>query len=361
MGKKITIFVGTLEKGGAERVISILSKKMIENEMDVEILLFYNSKIYYPIDERIKVTSVEKETGSTNLMKNLFWMRRYIKNNTGCLISFLASLNIFALTASLGLNIPVIVADRNDPRKVPESYLKRKLRDVLYHLAYRVVVQTSHNKEYFNNIIKRKTIIIHNPVDLGNDIGIAIQTPKKKKIVTVGRLMQQKNQKLLIDSFSSVSQKYPEYCLCIYGEGPVRKELEDYIQGKHLEEKVFLMGQVDNIFEEISDAELFVLSSDYEGMPNALIEAMCIGLPVISTDVSGAKDLIENNVSGIVVDVNSKKQLTEAMEKMLANEAFRVNCSRKAINVAKRLSPDVIFKEWLDVIGEVYDKIEKIG
>lgn len=353
--KRITIFDGTLEKGGAERVISILTNKMINRGINVEILLFYNRKIHYQINEKIKITTIEGETGTTNPIKNLFWMRKYLKNNTGCLVSFLAPFNIFALVASFALKIPVVVADRNDPRKVPEKFIIRKLRDFLYVFADKIVVQTTYNRDYFSRLLKRKTVIIHNPVDLRESTSMALNIEKKMKIVSVGRLMKQKNQKLLINSFFKVHQKYPEYSLFLYGEGPERDSLELLIKEKNLEDSVFLKGQVDNIFEEIADSKVFVLSSNYEGMPNALIEAMCLGLPVISTNVSGASDLIENNINGIIIDVNSEEQLTNAMFKMLEDTQFRNDCASNAVSIAKRLDSDVICNQWIKTIGEVYE------
>ena len=357
MSKRITFFDGTLEKGGAERVISILSKKLAEASYDVEILLYFDRKIYYQIDKRVKITTIQGKTGTTNIIRNMLWMRSYLKGKETCLVSFLAPFNMLALVVSFGLKLPVIVADRNDPRHVPERFIIRKIRDFLYQFANRVIVQTSHNKEYFNKRLMRKIEIIYNPVDVGKTKGIGLVTKKKKKIVSVGRLMEQKNQQLLIKCFSKIKNRYPEYKLNIYGEGPERGKLEKQIHELGLDRDVILEGQVDDVFSEIANSEIFVLSSNYEGMPNALIEAMCLGLPVISTKVSGATDLIEEGINGLLVDCMDEIQLCDALQHMISDNEFRKNCAENAVDVANKLDADVILSKWIAVIEEVKNEI----
>lgn len=353
MYKKLVFFVGSLEKGGAERVISILSRQFVEAGYDIEILLYYDRNIYYQIDERIKITTIEFETGTKRIASNVMWMRQYLKKQDVCIISFLAPFNIVALVAAWGLKNPIIVADRNDPRKVPEKFLVRKLRDFLYGFADRVVVQTSYNKAYFHKKVVRKTDIIFNPLDLGEMKGVGHKIEKKKKIVSVGRLMPQKNQRILINSFHTLHMKYPDYSLYIYGEGPERNNLQKQIDDLNLHEAVYLAGQVDDVFSNIVDAELFVLCSDYEGMPNALIEAMGMGLPVISTRVSGATDMIVSGENGFLVNVGDESQLTKTMLSMVENEELRNFCAINAVKVSDVLATDKIVAQWLNIIEEV--------
>ena len=347
--KRIVFFIPKLGMGGAERVVSILTRHLIRRGEQVEIVLYYDSEPFYDIHPDIQITYVERQTRSRNLLRNLLWLRRYFTKNADLVISFLAQFNMVALTALFGTGIPVIVADRNDPRHMPMQAPVRLARNVLYHLADTVVVQTQHNKAYFSAALQRKCKIIYNPVDLQEKKGMALGTEKKKRIVSVARLMKQKNQLMLIDAFSRFKKDYPDYTLTIYGEGPFQGELEKHIAELGLENSVFLPGKVQNVFDCIADAELFVLSSDFEGMPNALIEAMCLGLPVISTRVSGATDLIRDGENGLLTDVGDMEQLTECMKRMLSDRQLQHNCTREAVKLNEELQTDRIIEQWLDL------------
>lgn len=352
-GKRIVFFIGTLGNGGAERVISILTRHLVEMGYPIEIVLYYDSVPFYEIHPDVRITYVERESQSRNLVKNTLWLRRYFVENADVVVSFLAQFNMLALTALFGTGIPAIVADRNDPRHMPKQPPLRVARNLLYHLADAVVVQTQHNKSYFSSVLQKKSRIIYNPVDLQEKRGLALRTEKKRRIVSSARLMKQKNQLMLIDAFAEVKKDFPDYTLTIYGEGPFRTKLEKRIEELGLQNSVMLPGKVLNIFECIADADLFVLSSDYEGMPNALIEAMCLGLPVISTNVSGATDLIEDGKNGLLTYVGDTGSLAECMKRMLENPELRQNCAQEAIRINELLRTDNVLHQWLACIDEV--------
>lgn len=347
--KRTVFFVSSLDDGGAQRVISILASRMVQNGMDVEIVTYLDASVLYPIDSKVKLTCVEKSTGKKSLLSNLIWLRRYFRKNAEIVLSFLAPFNMIALVATIGTRVPIVVADRNDPAKVPGNPVIRIARDILYGFADQVVVQTEANKSYFKKLTK-KTEVIYNPVDLKEYTGAALKVSKEKIIVTAGRLMPQKNQKMLIDAYAAVIKKYPEYQLVIYGEGSYRADLENYVKMLKLKEKILFPGSVTDLYDKIKTADLFILSSDYEGMPNALIEAMCLGLPVISTKVSGATDLIKHGENGLLVEVGNVKELEDAIETMLSEEERRLQMAKKAVKLADELLPDEILKQWQKII-----------
>lgn len=351
--EKILLFDGTLQQGGAERVISILSRHMVDAGYNVEILLYYDREIFYEIHKDIRITCVERESGTKNILRNLLWMRKYLRENANIVISFLAPFNILALLAHLGLKSTIIVADRNDPRFVPGNKFLRFLRDTLYRFADGAVFQTSRNKAYFPKSVREKATVIFNPVAMDNYAGLALHTPKKKKIVSVGRLMPQKNQKMLLYAFARVSQVYPDYELFIYGEGPEHEALESLAQVLGIQAKVHLPGSVTDVFDQIADAKLFVLSSDYEGMPNALIEAMCLGLPCISTRVSGTEDLIDEGVNGEIVDVGDAEELANRIQELLAHEKTLQEYAENATKLNEKLDTEAIMRKWLDFLEEM--------
>lgn len=347
--KHIVLFCGTLNLGGAERVISMLAKALLK-DYQAEVLLYYNQPIFYSMPENLKITSVEKETGTKNILKNILWMRKFFKQKTDIIISFLAPFNMLALMAHFGLKSKIIVADRNDPRYVPTNPFLRKLRNILYRFADGIVLQTKHNREYFSAKIKSKSAVIYNPIDLGKKRAQALNTPKKDKIVCVGRLMPQKNQKLLLKAFSLIYKKFPKYNIIFYGDGPERSNLEQEAELLGISKNVHFVGSVKNIFDEICDAKLFVLTSNYEGMPNALIEAMCLGLPVISTEVSGVKELIKQGKSGFLVPQNAAEELAEAMQKILSDETLQKKMGEQGVKLNDILQVSDITKQWVDFI-----------
>lgn len=349
--KRIVFFVGTLKEGGAERVISILSRKMQEQGFSVQILLYYDREIFYEIGSDVKITVVQKESGSLNILRNLLWVRRFIKANADVIISFLAPFNIMALAAHTGLRSTIIVADRNDPRFIPVNPAIRKLRNLLYRFSDGVVLQTTHNRDYFSKTVRRKSVVISNPIDLGEKAGMGLATKKRHEIVSVGRLMPQKNQAMLLRAFTNISTDFPEYCLTIYGEGPERESLEKLTAELGIKERVNLPGSVKDVHDRIACSELFILSSNYEGMPNALIEAMCLGLPCISTNVSGAADLIVPGENGEIVEVGDTDALTHQMRHLLSDQGQRDRFARNAVELNSKLEVDKIVKEWISYIS----------
>ena len=351
--KRYIFFIGTLGNGGAERVVSILANKMAEEGMDVEILTYYDRPISYEINEKVKISVVEKITGNRNKIKNLFEIRKYFKKNAQVVISFLAPFNMMAIAANFGTGIPMIVADRNDPSKVPSNKVLRKIRDFLYCFADGVVVQTQKNKAYFSKIVQKKSEVIYNPVNLKEYAGISLNLEREKTIVTAGRLMPQKNQEMMIRAFKTVEDKYPEYQLIIYGEGPKRNDLEQLISELKLEGNVQLPGNTTKLHDCIKAAGMFVLSSDYEGMPNALIEAMCLGLPVISTKVSGATDLIKDHENGILTELNDQGELEAAMLELIENPLLAEKLAKNAVKLNESLELTKIMNQWIQFIKKI--------
>lgn len=348
--KKKMFFIGALKEGGAERVISLLTNEMVRTGEVVEIVTYYDREIFYDIHKDVSIVCVEKETQGKGLFGKLRWIRRYFKENAQVVISFLAPFNMLALGAVAFSKVPIIVADRNDPHKVPSKFIIRKMRDFLYRFADGVVVQTRKNKEYFSRTVQKKSVVIYNPIDLKEKTGLALTQEKQKSIVSVGRLMEQKNQKNLISAFADIRERYPEYTLTIYGDGPLKDALTEQASALGIADFVRFPGSVDDLHDRIVSAELFVLTSDYEGMPNALIEAMCLGLPVISTKVSGATDLIRDGENGLLVECDDVQDLANAMEKMLSDDTLRSNCAKTAVGLSDMLKLNMICAQWIEFI-----------
>src|SRR5699024_245151 len=209
------------------------------------------------------------------------------------------------------------------------------------------VFQTEGAKSYFSKTIQNKGIVINNPVFIKyNDFNLPDK--RRKVIVNVGRLHTQKNQTLLINAFKNISNYFPEYKLEIYGEGPLEYKLENQIKALDLTDKVTLKGTTNDLFAEIVDASLFVLSSDYEGMPNALMEAMALGLPCISTNCrpGGASELINDGKNGKITPIGSTEHLSHAMIDVLKHPLDAEKMGKKAKEICNTHSKENTFVFW---------------
>ena len=332
LSKKIFISCATLGSGGAERVISVLSSPFASHYDNVKIILWISAPIFYDIDPRVEIVDVEKNAKSTNLLKKMLWFRKYIsKESPDLILSFLYPWSMKVLLSLFLKKVNVVVAERQDPRVVFGGYPVRILRDLLYIKTKGITVQTYENQRYYCKFLQHKLKTVYNPINMPKEtVGKGLSTNKEDAIVTVGRLRKEKNHTLLINAFAEFLKTHPSYILRIYGGGEEMENLKQFISEMNLEGKVILMGKTNNVFSAIENAKLFILSSNYEGMPNALLEAMCLGLPCISTKVSGATELIQSGTNGILVDVNNKKQMVDAMDEIVDNPEKAEKLARKA-------------------------------
>ena len=347
---RIVLFCGSLAFGGAERVLSILANSLMDIYSDVTLLLYYNRKICYELSDHIKIVTVEEKTKTKNLFINALWIRDFMKVNADLIISFMSVFNMYITISTIGLEIQIIVANRSDPSKEPQKKFLRYVRNFLYRIPKAITVQTQSAKEYFPNNLHKKIFVIPNPISEDLVKGDALKCAKKKKIVSVGRLIKLKNQQMLIDVFSEHLNTFKDYELVFYGDGDLRHYLEDHVRNIGCQGKVIFAGNQKNLFVQIKDSEFFVLPSDYEGMPNALVEAMCLGLPVISTKVSGANDFIIDGINGTLIECGDKAALANAMTEIAINEEKRLAYSHEAVKIYDQLQKDNIVKKWLEVI-----------
>lgn len=354
MNNKLLVSDATLGPGGAERVLSILSEGFANHYNQVIYLTWNDVPDFYSIDSRVKRICVERECGSKNIIKKALWFRKFVKQESPSLVlSFLTPYNVITCTSLLGINVPMIVAERNDPRYVWNSFPYREIRSLIYHKPMGILQQTENNKAYYKGSLYDKTSVIFNPIVMGDDYrGKALQTPKKKRIVSVARLMKQKNQNMLLKAFKIFHDTHPDYTLTIYGKGNYRNEVEKLVSQYGLEGYVELPGPVNDLWDRIIDAECFALSSWYEGMPNGLLEALCLGLPCVSTKVSGAVDLIRNNENGILVDLDDHVSMAKAFASIIDNKANAEKIGQQATKTYEKLNVDVISKQWINIIDK---------
>lgn len=347
--KPLFIVCGTLGQGGAERIISILSKCFLGSFSEVKIILWRSAPVFYSIDKRIEIVCIPEKTETDKLITHMKWFRKYVMQHTSyAVLSFLAPFNMLSIVSLLGSGIPVFIASRSDPRHDAPNWLWRWIRDCIYGLAAGISVQTEDNKKYFPFFLRRKIQVIYNPVFIKQElISSALKATESKVVVSVGRLSREKNQLLLLDAFEEFHRKFGDYRLIIYGEGNYRAILERRIRELKAEEYIFLPGSDPDVISRITNAQMFVMTSDYEGMSNALIEAMCLGLPCISTRVSGAEEIIEDGVNGKLINIGDKAELVTILTDWAEDENERREIASEGIKIASKLNLNIIVKLWI--------------
>ncbi len=354
--KRIAFVIGNMQRDGAERVISILAGYYCKKGWTVDIVTLLDCKCDYELDINISIVSICRESKSYygNI---LFWtngIRRYAKSKKPKkIVSFVARINILTLIACFGLKINIIVSERNDPAADGRSNFVRIATFILYKLADCIVFQTLWAQSCFPKSIIKKSIVIPNPVK----VSALASNIKMKKIVAVGRLEPQKNHAMLISAFKKIHDCYPDYSLYIYGEGRLRGSLIKQIQLLGLEEAVFLPGSAKDIHKKIADAEMFVLSSNYEGLSNALLEAMMMGLPCISTDCAGSNEVIQNNINGLLIPMGDTDKLAECMKQLINDKEFSSQISQESQMTSRQFDSEIVIRKWESAIENINTRI----
>ena len=348
---KIILSFATLTQGGAARVCANLSKPLCDNYDIVILVTWADRPQFYEYDNRAKWLCVEKEVGKNDI-KRMLWFRNLIKKEKPDLIlSFLEPFNLRVLICTMGLGVKTIVAERNDPQSVNKYSFLSYLEKFVYRRAHGILVQTPTIQRFFDGKLKDRTHVIYNPVNIPTSmVGAALKTPKQKRIISVARLMPQKNHDILIKAFAKFQKNHQDYTLTIYGEGPLMENLKSLAESLGIGGKVFLPGPSKTVHQDILDAEMMCLVSVREGMSNAMIEAMCLGLPCICTKVSGAVDLITDGENGILVDIGDVNGLVQKMNELAYNKALSQNVGKKASELYQILNKEKINQEWISYL-----------
>lgn len=360
MREKNIVFLGFLEGyGGAEKSMIMTANGLQAQGKKVSIISFNDDNLVYEIDENIDLYFIKDIKGKKiKVIYNRYIQlkKQFEKINPDIVISFWFQPAILSVILSRFFKFVTIYSERGDPGDSEYTGLLGILRNYFIKKIDGLVFQTNAALNYFPENIRKKSVVINNPVYIKyNDY----ELPAKRNniIVNIGRLHKQKNQKLLIDSFSKIATEFPDVNVHIYGEGELEEELKMYIKEIELDNRIFLMGTTDNIYEEIKDSRMFVLSSDYEGMPNALMEAMALGLPVITTDYRpySASELISNGQNGLVVELNSES-LANGLKHMLSDNKKANKMGMKAKEICNTHSYLKTIEKWEDYINIIIQK-----
>ena len=364
---RITLIVSSLARGGAQRVLSLLANCWAEQGRQVTLLTVdRDDPPAYPLHPAIKLQEFGLPWPSSNIIQGVFRnlhriqvLRRAIRESQpDIVISFMDRTNVLVLLATRGLGKPVIVCERTDPRRYDIGWLWQRLRLLTYPFADALMCQTSATLAWFQERLRVRGYVIPNPVVVP-PAGLTERCQPDRDtrdhvIVAMGRLVPEKGFDLLLSAFARVAGSHPAWRLEIFGEGPLKAELEVQAQSLGVQDRVTMAGALSDPFSRLRSADLFVLSSRLEGFPNALCEAMACGLGVVSFDCSPAiAEIIRDGLDGILVPPEDVDALAAVLNRVMADPAERRKLAARAPEVLSRFSKGRILDLWERMFEEL--------
>jgi len=368
--KKIVILINSLESGGAERVVINLLNDFV-NRYDCYLILIHQN-IFYTLDSRVKILNLNEQKNLSGIKKFLrlpilaYKLSKLIKEyKFDQVISFLSRSNYINILSNILIKHKTIINERAMPSLQYEYGINGKINKILIKILYpraSLCLSNSYGNmmDLKNNFNVVKIEYIHNLFNIETIEKLSkkdIEFQKKRfTFVTVGRLDSGKNHKLLIEAVKDFNAD-----LWIIGDGELKEGLQKYINELNLNDKVYLLGKKENPFSFLSKADCFVFSSNYEGFPNVLVEALACGLPIISTDCqSGPREILAptSNISfqlndkiefaeyGVLTPIKNVEKLKEAMNLMINDENLRKNYQDKAKQRANDFKIEKIIKQY---------------
>ena len=352
-GKRHLLFVtSSLYFGGAQKVVYLLASGL-SDEYDVTVAYCYDSGQRHLFHENCRIRKLPDYGKDAPLWEKARCIGKQIK----ALRELKKELDIDA-AVSLGnlsnyINVMskgterVICSERSNPKRSWGRWFYW-MTHILFVRSDFVVFQSEKIRNLYGKRIREKSCILKNPL-LRPEPALE---HREKKIVTLGRLTAQKNHSLLIRSFEPFHKRFPEYSLFIFGDGELEGETKRLIVHLNLSDAVFLEKNDPDVLQRIRDAEMFVLSSNFEGLSNALLECMSMGIACISTRCEGSVDVIRERENGLLVDVGDKRALTEAMCALAQDPELRRRLERQAMEDMKAYDKDTVVKDWSRVIRQ---------
>jgi GalNAc-alpha-(1->4)-GalNAc-alpha-(1->3)-diNAcBac-PP-undecaprenol alpha-1,4-N-acetyl-D-galactosaminyltransferase len=364
MDRRLTLVVPSLALGGAERVLARMANHWAARGDAVTVItLSATTTDTYPLDPQVRRIALDLMRDSRGPIRALFnnWIRvRRLRDAIGhsqpdTVISFTDRMNVVVLLACRPLGVDTVVSERIDPSQQPLGRMWSWLRRRVYPRARALVVQTETVRRQMEPLMCGRPIyVIPNAVDAPTGDWPARelrQSTGSLQLAAIGRLAPQKGFDLLIDAFARAAEDKPNWSLCILGEGPERRRLEHQIHERGLDGRVRLCGWVPDPAAVLYNCDAFVLSSRFEGFPNALLEAMALGLPSIAVDCpSGPAGIIRHEVDGVLVPLGDVPALTAAIRRLLLDDQLRGRLGAEAARVVDRFGSERYFARWEAVL-----------
>jgi GalNAc-alpha-(1->4)-GalNAc-alpha-(1->3)-diNAcBac-PP-undecaprenol alpha-1,4-N-acetyl-D-galactosaminyltransferase len=363
---RVTFVIFSLAAGGAERIMSIMANYWAEKGWYVTLLTLDDGSepSFFDLHPRVNHRTLGIASKSSSLLigalKNfyrVYILREAIKaSKPHIVISFMDRTNVLTVLATAGLHLSVIVSEHCDPYCASIGKIWELLRDLLYSRATYVIALSERALSYFGSSVRARGRVIPNPVVLPSGEagrGGSSEDSIPKIVMAMGRLDYVKGYDMLLHAFTKVAPHHPEWFLEIWGEGPLRADLEALRDQLGLDGRVRFPGKTKHPLEKMKCAALFVLSSRTEGFPVALCEAMACGLAVISFDCpSGPREIIRHGMDGILVPAGDVNALAIVMDRLMTDASVRQYLARQAPEVLVRFGLEKIMRMWEELIRE---------
>ena len=360
---KIGFLIKDLSSGGAERATVSLANYFALRGNSVDIITFKGTDSFYPLEDEVKVHPADLgEIEQSASFKRLFGsigrmikIRKLVKSlELDVLIGMSFAMTWYTVLATLFTKTKSVGTERSNPYRYKASKINTFLRKLFYYFTDGYVFQTRRAAGFFGGKKSDQDIIIPNAIFNETVYSLSPPAERKKIICATGRLIKLKRFDMLIDSFASIADQIPEYTLFIFGEGEEKDALQGQIDSLGLGKRIILAGTDPQAVKFVNHASVFVLSSDFEGMPNALLEALAMGVPCVSTRCEmGPDELIEDGESGILIDVGNGEQLSQAMLRIIKDPEFSRKLSENGRKLLKTHSIESISRQWLDYLNRI--------
>lgn len=354
--KKIALVIPSLSSGGAERVISVLANEWSKmNGYEVHLFILTNLPDVYQLEKNIFVHRIGFKAKKNNrllklymIVKSMLLFRREVSRiSPDFILGFLSHVNFFIILSLLFKSNRVFVSERNSPN-LNKSIFFEWIRKFFYSFSTGIIVQSKTFKNFLEyNGYNAKIKVIPNPIQKLESINYS--DTREKYILNVGRLVDQKDHRRLIDIFNLVVDRQKGWKLVIVGDGPLRKELLEYTKLLGLSNEVIFKGECKKIEDFYNTSQIFAFTSKYEGFPNALAEAMSCGLPCVSFDcVTGPSELISSSYNGFLVPEKENELFAERLLQLMSSYDLRLKLSSNSSKISSELDSSKIAKEYLN-------------
>lgn len=360
--KSILFITNSLGFGGAEKMLTFVANSLFERGYAVSIVNLNNIPDYInarqqTVAEGIKVYSVRLPAGEK---KNLYYVNAVKKAaremNADVLVGFTCYPNVYASAVGKLLHIRSVMSERGDPDRTFGKGIKDKICRFVIGTGDGGVFQTEGAMQYYGRGLQKRGAVIPNPIFVKGEIPAVTPSMREKTVVSVGRFDNvQKRYDVMLDAFKLFSEKHPDYVLKLYGKGDDEAQIRAWVADRGLTDKVRFMGLTAQPMQDIARDSIFLITSDFEGISNSLLEAMAVGLPCVSTDHTpgGARLLIQSGENGLLAPVGDAERLAAALCAFAEDGALAARCGENAKQVLERFAPPRIIDAWESYLEKV--------
>lgn len=356
---EISLVISDLGSGGAQRVLTTLANAWAARGRRVCVITLADGMSdFFPLDPSIERRVAGGMHDSRSLLDALRMNFRRIANLRRCLrdsgapvaAAFVGTTNILTILSALGTGIRVVACERNDPARQSLGRMWDFLRRRFYRYADRVTANSRGVLDTLSKFVPASKLAY-----VPNPLAVFPPTIEGKAhpptVLSVGRLHFQKGYDILLPAFAIAAREKPDWRLRILGDGPLREELRKLADNLSIADRVIWEGRAADPFPFYQSSDLFVLASRFEGMPNAMLEAMACGLPVIVTDASpGPLEYVEHNVSGLVTACESVDALADPLQRLMGDPALRERLGRRARERVADCELNSVLKTWEEIL-----------